>query len=544
MNEQDILLFEEKDSSSYVDVSRTKDWQYMTININSKTSSEVYLLDAGCPGCLELVEVRRPGVEYFVEHYYGNLLLLTNAPLHLSNIPNQSCDYRLLFCPVGTLNFNNWKNIVLEDHDVITYDMDIFDKHLVLYQRREGLPRVCVLNMPISLDQAKEHFHTPHSYILPLPQGVCSITPGLNQDFYASTLRLSVSSPIMPEALLDFDLTSKDYVVLEQETAGFALSLDKDENGVSENQHNCKIRLKENSVSNKTRDKENWRTLSSKTCKGILDLSALYVCDYVQAQSVDMVNVPLTIVHSRKLKLDGSNPALLMGYGAYGEILDTKWCGDLLSLLDRGWVLAFAHVRGGGELGKSWHQTGKLLQKINSMNDFLACADFLVKNSYAHRHRLAAKGMSAGGLLVAAATNMRPDMFCAVVLKVPFLDICNTMLDESLPLTIPEYEEWGNPNKEEVFQYIQKYSPYDNVKRGVSYPGMLVLSSFLDTRVGYWEAAKWIARVRENAICLADRPALLKTDMDCGHFGEGGRYQHIGDIALEYAFLLKMTGSD
>lgn len=487
---------------------------------------------------MELVEKRRPGVEYFVEHHRGNLFLLTNA--QIQHTQRCSSDYRLFLCPVGALRLDNWKQIVLEEHDAIIYDMDIFEKHLVLYQRNGGLPQISVLDLPFSIDLSKKRLDTLHPYILPLPKGACSVTPGLNQDYNSSTLRLSISSPIMPEALVDYDMSSKEFTVLQQDkvvATGVASRAD-------DNSNSGKIQMQENMGAQESMDKEECKTASCESGQCLSNLSAFYACEHLKVPSVDMVEIPLTLTYSRKLKVKGRNPALVIAYGAYGEILDLKWCSDYLSLLDRGWVLAFAHVRGGGELGKSWHHSGRVLQKLNSMQDFLACADFLIKSGYAHEDRVAAKGVSAGGLLVAAATNMRPSLFHAVILKVPFIDIGNTMLDESLALTVSDYEEWGNPDNKEIFEYIHSYSPYDNVKKMTPYPAMLVLSSFLDTRVGYWEAAKWVARVREYTNGLGDCPVLLKTGMSSGHFSESGRYLHIMDTAFEYAFLIKMVDTD
>ncbi|KAH7444799.1 hypothetical protein KP509_02G092500 [Ceratopteris richardii] len=406
--------------------------------------------------------------------------------------------------------------------------MDIFERHLVLFERKDGLPQIRVLKLPISVDMMQRVC----SDVLPLPKGVCSITPGLNQDYSSSVLRLSISSPIMPEALLDCDLSSKEFAVLQQNEVVCSLI------------HKAKEkRLKTEISSEQDHDAPN--VCRSQACDSteneVLDLSEMYALEHVKVASHDMVEVPLTIVYSRDLKMEGKSPALLTGYGAYGESLDMKWCADSLSLLDRGWVLAFAHVRGGGELGKAWHDSGRLLKKLNSMHDFLACGEFLVKRGFCHRDFLTARGVSAGGLLVAASIHMQAALFLAVILKVPFLDIGNTMLDENLSLTVSEYEEWGNPENKETFNYIRSYTPYDNLKKAVQYPHMLTLSSFQDTRVGYWEAAKWTARIREYTSVNTNKLTLLKTDMNSGHFTESGRYLHIEDTAFEYAFLLKMV---
>ncbi|KAH7444800.1 hypothetical protein KP509_02G092500 [Ceratopteris richardii] len=399
-----ILVYEEKNPQFFIDVSKTKDWCFFTINSNSKTSSEVYLLDAnGHNEEIKLVEHRRPGVEYFVEHQDGQLFLLTNADM--SHRQGSGSNYKLFNCPINDLRFDNWKHIVLEEPDVVIYDMDIFERHLVLFERKDGLPQIRVLKLPISVDMMQRVC----SDVLPLPKGVCSITPGLNQDYSSSVLRLSISSPIMPEALLDCDLSSKEFAVLQQNEVVCSLI------------HKAKEkRLKTEISSEQDHDAPN--VCRSQACDSteneVLDLSEMYALEHVKVASHDMVEVPLTIVYSRDLKMEGKSPALLTGYGAYGESLDMKWCADSLSLLDRGWVLAFAHVRGGGELGKAWHDSGRLLKKLNSMHDFLACGEFLVKRGFCHRDFLTARGVSAGGLLVAASIHMQAALFLAVILKV------------------------------------------------------------------------------------------------------------------------------
>ncbi|KAK9266772.1 hypothetical protein L1049_012660 [Liquidambar formosana] len=240
---------------------------------------------------------------------------------------------------------------------------------------------------------------------------------------------------------------------------------------------------------------------------------------------------------------EGSDSGLLHGYGAYGEALDKSWCADRLSLLDRGWVVAYADVRGGsGGSGSSWHKSGTGLNKPNSIHDFVSCGKYLVNEGYVHRDQLSAIGFSAGGLLVGAAINMYPDLFCAAILKVPFLDICNTLLDPSCLSPYWTMKNFGNPQTKSQFESISSYSPYDNIPWGGCHPSMLITTSFHDSRVGVWEAAKWVAKVRDTTCLGCSRSVILKTNMSGGHFGEGGRFGQCEETAYEYAFLMKVMG--
>ncbi|WCJ26328.1 Prolyl oligopeptidase family protein [Euphorbia peplus] len=273
------------------------------------------------------------------------------------------------------------------------------------------------------------------------------------------------------------------------------------------------------------------------------DFSNAYYCERKEEVSHGGVRIPLTILYSQKSWLRELSPGLLQGYGAYGEVLDKSWSADRVSLLDRGWVLAFADVRGGGEGDLSWHKSGSGLNKLNSMYDFISCGDYLINEGYVHKDKLNAIGYSAGGLLVGAAINMNPSLFRAAILKVPFVDICNTLLDPSLPLTLLDYEEFGNPEMQSEFEYIRSYSPYDNIPQNVCLPSMLVTASYLDSRVGVWEAAKWVARIRDSSCENCSQSVILKTDMRGGHFGEGGLLGRSEETAYDYAFLIKIIGN-
>jgi len=265
----------------------------------------------------------------------------------------------------------------------------------------------------------------------------------------------------------------------------------------------------------------------------------LYASERVRATAPDGVQVPVSIVYRKDKRQPGKNPLYVYAYGSYGYSLPLGFNSNRLSLLDRGIVLAYAHIRGGGDMGEPWHDAGKMLVKRNTFTDFIAVTEHLTANGYGDPTRVAIEGGSAGGLLMGAVTNLRPDLYRAVLSHVPFVDVMNTMLDATLPLTVPEYEEWGDPNEEEYFKYMLSYSPYDNLKPA-SYPAMLVKTSLHDSQVMYWEPAKYVAKLR--TLKTDSNPLLLVTNMQAGHGGASGRYDYLKEIALDYAFLLRELG--
>jgi len=266
-----------------------------------------------------------------------------------------------------------------------------------------------------------------------------------------------------------------------------------------------------------------------------------YRTERIFAAAAGGERVPISLVYRKNLRRNGRNPTVLTGYGSYGLSRDPVFSSTRLSLLDRGVIYAIAHIRGGAEMGRSWYEDGKFLHKKNTFNDFIACAETLVRRRYTASPKLAVTGGSAGGMLMGAVANMRPDLFGVIVADVPFVDVLNTMLDPSLPLTVIEYDEWGNPNDEKYYRYIRSYAPYENV-RAQAYPTMLVTAGLNDPRVSYWEPAKWVARLRATKTDLNE--LLLKTQMGSGHFGASGRYEMLKEIAFEYAFILTRLGAE
>uniref|UniRef100_A0A803L7N2 Prolyl endopeptidase n=1 Tax=Chenopodium quinoa TaxID=63459 RepID=A0A803L7N2_CHEQI len=488
---EEKIVFTERDSRFCVDVTCTKDGKFVTINSNSRSSSEVYVIDAANSfDSLHRVHKRVHGVQYFLEHHRGFFYVLTNHPsaefekLHCGN-------FYLGICRVEDINSADWQNIILPKKGTSLQDLDVFDENLVLYYDKEGSSMICSVNLPIDVNSKRiVEIEDLNPWTFPVPSELCTMAPGSNHDYMASVYRVLLSSPVMPDFVVEYDLCRRSFNVVHQEEVSCATE--------SAQANSSKFGIDGEPLSNIRIDK----------CK----------------------------------RQEGQSPGILEAYGAYGEVLDKSWSSDRLSLLDRGWVVAFADVRGGGGPDPSWHQYGSGVNKINSIYDLVSCGKYLVNEGYATKGRLAAIGTSAGSLLVGAAINFHPDLFCAVILKVPFLDVCNTLMDDSLPLTILDYDEFGNPKIESQFERIMEYSPYDNINKGLCYPSMLVTAAFNDSRVGVWEAAKWVAKVREETCTSCSRAVILKTEMYGGHFSEGGRFGQSEEKAYEYVFLMKVMG--
>ena len=353
--------------------------------------------------------------------------------------------------------------------------LDAFRDHLVQTERRDGYQGLSVLDLSDGSCR-----------ILEMPERVSSAEPGVNHDFDTTTFRHDYTSLVTPETVLETDLDT----------------------GVS-------------------------TVIKTRPVLGGYDPED-YVTHRLEAIGHDGVRIPVSLVHRRDCP-DGTNLLYLTGYGAYGSSFDPYFSSNRLSLLDRGVIYAIAHVRGGGELGRTWYEDGKFLAKKNTFQDFISCAEMLRDNGWAAPDRIAIEGGSAGGLLIGAVLNLRPDLFAVAIADVPFVDVMNTMLDPSIPLTIGEYEEWGNPEDPVYFDYMLGYSPYDNV-RDATYPDLLVLAGLNDPRVHYWEPAKWVARLRDHEI--GGNQLLLRTNMGAGHGGASGRYDRLAEIAFQNAFIL------
>jgi oligopeptidase B len=389
-------------------------------------------------------------------------------------------NFRLVTAPVNAPSEANWSELIAHREDVMLEGIDLFSGHYVLHERRGGFPHLRVVS-----------FATGEAHDIELPEAVCTVHGGANLEFDTTVYRFVYESPVTPDSVFDYDLDTRSRTLLKQ-----------------------------------------------RPVLGGYD-PARYASELVYATAADGTRIPVSMVYRRDLRCGGPQPTLLTGYGAYGFPHDVHFSSARLSLLDRGVVVAIAHVRGGGEMGKRWHDEGRMLSKRNTFTDFIAAAEHLVALRVTQPSQLAIEGGSAGGLLMAAVANLRPDLFKAVVADVPFVDVINTMLDASLPLTTGEYEEWGNPQEPEYFRYMLSYSPYDNIE-AKAYPAMLVQTSLNDSQVMYWEPAKYVARLR--AMKTDSNPLLLKTNMEAGHGGASGRYDFLREIAFTYAFVLWQLG--
>jgi oligopeptidase B len=387
---------------------------------------------------------------------------------------------RLVTAPLANPGRASWKEIVPHRDDVMLEDFDLFQDWTVLYERQDALPRIQVSDAALA-----------GGYRIEFPEAIYSAGPRNNREFDTRTLRIEYESFTTPPAVYDYDMATKARTLLKQ-----------------------------------------------KEVLGGYDASR-YTSERRYATSPDGVRVPISVVYKKGFVADGKAPALLTAYGSYGASNDAGFDSTLVSLLDRGVVYAVGHIRGGGDLGKKWHDDGRMLKKKNSFIDFIAIAETLIADKYTAADRLVIEGGSAGGLLMGAVVNMRPDLFKAVVARVPFVDVINSMYDETLPLTVGEFEEWGNPKVAEQYAYMRSYSPYDNLE-AKAYPAMLVKTSFDDSQVMYWEPAKYVAKLR--TLKTDPNPLILKTNMAGGHGGSSGRYDRLKETAFDYAFQLTQMG--
>ncbi len=388
--------------------------------------------------------------------------------------------FRLVATPVADLNKKFWREVIPLRKGVMLEDVDFFASFYVTSERENGLPQLRITEM----QGGKSHY-------LEFPEPVYAAQVNQNKEFETSKLRFSYQSLVTPASVFDYDM--------------------------------------------KTRKRE---LLKQLPVLGGYD-AAKYQSERIYATAADGTKIPVSLVYKKDLKRDGTRPMLLQGYGSYGYPYPISFSSSRLSLLDRGVIIAIAHIRGGGEMGKEWHDQGKMMSKKNTFTDFINAAEYLIDEKYTNKDRLVIMGGSAGGLLMGAVTNMRPDLFKGVVSQVPFVDVINTMLDASLPLTVGEYQEWGNPNEKAAYEYMKSYSPYDNLA-AKDYPAILVQTSLNDSQVMYWEPAKYVAKLR--TLKTDDNVLLLKTNMGAGHGGASGRYDFLKETAFTYAFILGQFG--
>lgn len=482
--DNDELVYFEEDTAFSCFVGKSKSRKYIMIVSESTLSSEVRFLDADNPfDDFKIFQERQNNHLYGVGHYEDNFYILTNA--------DGARNFKIMKTPVAKTEKENWIEIIPHRDDVLLEDFDLFSEFLVMEERKEGLVKIRIMSWQALESRVETHgslsSNCDTDFYIDFGEPTYTAYSLGNPDFDSHMLRYGYNSMTTPASLFEFDMKNKTSVLLKrQEVVGGYEPSD-------------------------------------------------YITERLYAPSHDGVMVPISLVYKKGLEKNGDNNLVLYGYGSYGSSMDPYFSSVRLSLLDRGFVWAIAHIRGGEELGRQWYEDGKLLKKKNTFLDFIYCGKYLVDQGYTNNNKMFAMGGSAGGLLVAAVANMAPEMWRGIIAQVPFVDVLTTMLDETIPLTTGEYDEWGNPNKKEYYDYMKSYSPYDNVERK-AYPAMLVTTGFHDSQVQYWEPAKWVAKLRDMK--TDNNPIYLKTNMDFGHGGASGRFEAIREIALEYAFML------
>ncbi len=473
----DALVFEDTDERFNLGAGRTRDGQFLVMESASHTTTESWVLAAAEPhGAFTLIAAREDEHEYSIDHRNGLWFIRTN---------DRGRNFRLVTAPVDSPGREHWTERMAHREGVMIEEVELFKGFLVACEREEGLPRLRLWRF------TGEGPEVAAAGEIAFPEPAYNTQPHINRVFATTKFRYAYQSLVTPSSVYECDVETGASTLLKQlEVPG---GFDR----------------------------------------------TLYVSERVHATAADGVKVPVSLVYRKDRRVPGRNPLYVYGYGSYGYSLPVSFSSNRLSLLDRGVVMAYAHIRGGGDLGEPWHDAGKMLVKRNTFTDFIAAVEHLTGNGYGDPARVAIEGGSAGGLLMGAVVNMKPEIFRAVVSHVPFVDVMNTMLDATLPLTVPEYEEWGNPSEASYFHYMLSYSPYENL-RAASYPAMLVKTSLHDSQVMYWEPAKYVAKLR--TLKADDKPLLLVTNMKAGHGGASGRYDYLKEIAFDYAFLLRELG--
>jgi len=499
--EPDPLLYEETDERFRIEVERTRSGAFLLLTIVSHTASEVRYLRADQPtGEFRLIAPREDDHEYYAEHHPGPLTAEHPGPLTAEPEPALNSNdgvfyirtnsggrtFRLVTAQVSDPRREFWREIIPNRPKVMLAAVEAFQTHLVLFEREGGLPHLRIVDLTAGAPNALAASHR-----IEFDEPAYNASVGENPEFRASHVRFQYESFVTPRTIFDYDVGTRERILRKQQPV-----------------------------------------------LGDYD-PARYVSERLHATASDGTRVPLSIVYRRDTRRDGCTPLLLYGYGSYGISVPVNFSSHRLSLLDRGVIYAVAHIRGGGELGKPWHDAGRMKLKRNTFADFIAAAEHLIAQRYTTPEKLVIEGGSAGGLLMGAVINMRPNLFRMVISHVPFVDLLNTMLDASLPLTVGEYEEWGNPQIAEDYFTMKSYCPYTNLERK-AYPAILAKTGLNDSQVMYWEPAKYVAKMR--TLKTDSNPLLLKTNMGAGHGGASGRYDYLREIALDYAFLLTHLG--
>ncbi len=486
----DELVFEESDETFGSYVYKTRSKKYLMIHSSQTLSSEIRYLEAGDPtGEPRLLQPRQRDHEYWADHYGEHFYIRTN---------HQAKNFRLMKTPTAATGIENWQQVIPHREDVYLDDIVLFRDYMVVSERQAGLLQMRVIPFSGGEERPPGGGQTERppgggqeDYYLDFGEAAYLAYASDNYDFDTDVLRYRYTSLTTPWSTYDYNLETREKTLLkQQEVLGDF-------------------------------DPANYRT------------------ERLSATARDGARVPVSVVYRKGTARDGSHPLLLYAYGSYGGTIDPTFNSARLSLLDRGFVYAIAHVRGGQIMGRRWYEDGKLLKKKNTFYDFIDTAEYLIEEGYTGADRLFALGGSAGGLLTGAIANLRPDLFHGVIAHVPFVDVVTTMLDADIPLTSGEWDEWGDPNNQESYDYMLSYSPYDNVE-AKDYPHLLVTTGLHDSQVQYWEPAKWVAKLR--ALKTDDHRLLLRTNMEAGHSGATGRFKKHKETAQDYAFMLDLAG--
>lgn len=471
--EEDVLVFHEEDETFDVNVFKTKSLEYIFIASSSTISDEHWFIPSNNVNAEWKVIQKREDDLEYAVEHYED-------DFYIITNEGDATNFKIVKTPVEKPSKENWVDVIPHKKETLLEGFEIFKDYFVLEERTEGLLQLKIIN---NGDQT--------SYYLPFNEPTYSAYVGINLDFDTEVLRYGYTSLTKPSSTLEYNMRTRETKLLKQQE-----------------------------VLGGTFDSNN------------------YISERIWAPSRDgKVKVPISLVYHKDTKKSAETPLLLYGYGSYGHTIDASFSNVRLSILDRGYIFAIAHIRGGEYLGREWYEDGKMLHKKNTFFDFIDAAKYLVAENYTSSQHLYAMGGSAGGLLVGAVMNYEPALFNGIIAQVPFVDVVTTMLDESIPLTTGEFDEWGNPKKKKYYNYMLSYSPYDNIEEK-DYPNILITTGFHDSQVQYWEPAKWTAKLRE--LKTDDNILVFKTDMKSGHGGASGRFESLKEDALEYAFLLKL----